>query len=59
MTTQTHVLQHAGWRSDAARLRSFVHSCSTVTANAYGMKPAGTESAFVTIDTPRRGAPPQ
>lgn len=59
MTTQTHMLQTAGWRSGDARLRSRVHACSTVIVNAYGMKPAANESAFTAIASPRRGVPPQ
>ena len=60
MDTMTHAIQTAGWRSDASRLRSRMHTCSNVnvTENAYGMKPAFHVSATAIV-SPRRGAPPQ
>ena len=57
MNSTTLLHPTATWRSAASRLRSCVHSCSSV--NAYAMKPA-TEVAIFGIDRPtRRGAPPQ
>ena len=50
--------QNATWRSDAARLRAGVTSCTIVTNGAYGMKPAS-KGHFTAIGSTRRGAPPQ
>ena len=57
MTNTTLLHPTATWRSAASRLRSCVHSCSSM--NAYAMKPATEVAIFGTNRPTRRGAPPQ
>lgn len=58
--TMTLTHPNAMWRSDAARLRTCVHSCTSVTETAFGMKPATSVASFKAIRVAtRRGAPPQ
>jgi hypothetical protein len=59
MDTMTHTHPNAMWRTGAARLRSRVHSCSTVFGNGYAMKPANVTAIFGTLEPTRRGVPPQ
>ena len=58
MLSAAHFHQIATWRSDAARLRAGVTSCTIVANGAYGMKPAS-KGLFTAIAPTRRGAPPQ
>ena len=57
MKNLTHLHPTATWRSAAARLRTSVHSCSSVNADA--MKPVTEVAIFGTYRPTRRGAPPQ
>ena len=57
MKNLTHLHPTAAWRSAAARLRTSVHSCSSVNADA--MKPVTEVAIFGTYRPTRRGAPPQ
>lgn len=59
MTKMLNLESNATWRSTSTRLRSRVHSCSTVIGNASGTKPAGYMAAFGTDRPTRRGVPPQ